>query len=106
MNVKLHMGEHEGEITIPSEGTPKSPTKLLYILIIVAFIGLLSSSIINGGISKECEEISNREPEDRLPYEGYGCGYVEMMELCCVIIPLVFSFILLLMRFKGKVKEE
>ena len=56
------MGEPEDEITIPSEGTPKSPTKLLYILIIVAFIGLLSSSIINGGISKECEEISNREP--------------------------------------------
>ena len=55
---------------------------------------------------KDCEEISNREPEDRLPYEGYGCGYVEMIELCCVIIPLVFSFILLLMRFKGKVKEE
>ena len=100
------MGEPEGEITISPEGTPKSPTKVLYFLIIVAFIGLLSSSIISGGMSQDCEEISNREPEDRLPYEGYGCGYIEMIELCCVIIPLVFSFILLLMRFKGKVKEE
>ena len=106
MNVKLHMGEHEGEITIPSEWAPYSPPKLLYILLLVAFIGFLWSSSIEGGMSEDCEEISNREPEDLEPYEGYGCGYVEMIDLCCVIIPLLFSFILLLMGFKGKVKEE
>ena len=100
------MDTKEGEIAIPSEWAPYSPPKLLYILLLVAFIGFLWSSSIEGGMSEDCEEISNREPEDRLPYEGYGCGYVEMIELCCVIIPLVFSFILLLMRFKGKVKEE
>ena len=100
------MDTKEGEIAIPSEWAPYSPPKLLYILLLVAFIGFLWSSSIEGGMSEDCEEISNREPEDRLPYEGYGCGYVEMIDLCCVIIPLVFSFILLLMRFKGKVKEE
>jgi hypothetical protein len=88
------MSTNEGEITISPEGTPKSPTKVLYFLIIVAFIGLLSSSIISGGMSQDCEEISNREPEDRLPYEGYGCGYIEMIELCCVILPLILAFIL------------
>ena len=100
------MGEPEGEITIPSEGTPKGPTKLLYILIIVAFIGLLSSSIINGGISEDCEEISNREPEDRLPYEGYGCGYVEIIELCCVILPLILAFILFFPIIEPHNEEE
>ena len=100
------MGEPEGEITIPSEGKPKSPTKSLYILIIVAFIGLLSSSIINGGISEDCEEISNREPEDRLPYEGYGCGYVEIIDLCCVILPLILAFILFFPIIEPHNEEE
>ena len=100
------MGTKEGEIVIPSESAPYSPPKLLYILLLVAFIGFLSSSSIEGGMSEDCEEISNREPEDLEPYEGYGCGYVEMIDLCCVIIPLIFSFILLLMGFKGKATEE
>ena len=100
------MSNKEGEIAIASEWAPYSPPKLLYIVILIAVIGLLWSSSIQGGMSEDCEEISNRDPEDLEPYEGYGCGYVEMINLCCVIIPLLFSFILLLMWFKGKATGE
>tara|TARA_B110001452_G_C14840093_1_gene293400 strand:+ start:129 stop:437 length:309 start_codon:yes stop_codon:yes gene_type:complete len=100
------MSNKEGEIAIASEWAPYSPPKLLYIVILIAVIGLLWSSSIQGGMSEDCEEISNRDSEDLEPYEGYGCGYVEMINLCCVIIPLLFSFILLLMWFKGKATGE
>ena len=90
----LHVGIKEGEIAISSEMEPYSPPKLLFILILVAVIGLLWSSSIQGGMSEDCEEISNRDPEDLEPYEGYGCDYVEMIELCCVILPLILALIL------------
>ena len=45
----LHVGTKEGEIASSSEMAPYSPPKLLFILILVAVIGLLWSSSIQGG---------------------------------------------------------
>lgn len=100
------MSTKEGEIAIPSEIAPESPQRLMYILLLVAFIGFLSSSSIERSMSDDCEEISNQEPEDLEPYEGYGCGYVEMIDLCCVIIPLILAFFLFLINIPHNEEEE
>ena len=58
MNVKKHMGEHEDEITISSNGWLSLPTKLALILLILPICYSFLSGIDVGSFTSEvdCED--------------------------------------------------
>ena len=94
------MGEHEGEITISSNGPSSLPTKLALILLIVPICYLVLSGIDVGQLTSELD-CDNPEKDPRCnskdPYDG---------QICCVIIPLLLSFVLFLSNISPHTEEE
>ena len=103
MNVKLHMGEPEGEITISSKVSSYRPPKLALILLFVAICGIfwgLELESRNDDLGVDCDN-----PETFVAYEGWGCDAASGLQICCGIIPLLLSFVLILRNISSYEKE-
>ena len=97
MNVKLHMDEPEGGITISSNGWLSLPTKLALILLILPICYSVLSGIDVGSFTSEvdCEDPVPEAWEttcDNSRKDSDG-------QFCCVIFPLFLSFVLFFHRF-------
>ena len=94
VNVKLHMGEPEGEVTISSKGRSSLPPILALFLLLVPICYLVLSGIDDVGqftSEVDCDEPVPEAWEDTCknskkdPYKG---------QFCCVIFPLLLVVIL------------
>ena len=97
------MGEHEGEITISSKASSYRPPKLALILLFVAicgfFLGLeLESRNDDNGV--DCDN-----PETFVALEGLACDAASGLQICCGIIPLLLSFVLILSNISSYEEE-
>ena len=104
MNVKLHMGEQEGEITISSKGSSYRPPKLALIFLFVAICGFFWGLEIDS--ENDDNGIDCDNPETFVGYEGLGCDAASGIQICCVIIPLLLSFVLILSNISSYEEEE
>ena len=94
------MGEPEGEITISSNGPSSLPKKLALMLLFLPICYFFLSGIDVGQLTSEldCDNPEN-EPlcNSKKPIDG---------QICCVIIPLLFSFVLFLSNISPPYEEE
>ena len=95
------MGEHEGEITISSNGPSSLPTKLALILLILPICYSVLSGIDVGSFTSEvdCEDPVPEAWEatcDNSRKDSDG-------QFCCVIFPLFLSFVLFLLPLLSKI---
>ena len=96
------MGEHEGEITISSNGPSSLPQKLALILLILPICYSVLSGIDVGSFTSEvdCEDPVPEAWEttcDNSKKDSDGGQF------CCVIIPLFLSFVLFLLPLLSKI---
>ena len=93
MNVKLHMGEQKGEITISSKGSSYRPPKLALILLFVAICGFFLGLELESRNDENGVDCDN--PETFVALEGFGCDAASGLQIYCGIIPLLLSFVLI-----------
>ena len=98
------MGEPEGEITISSKGSSYRPPKLALILLFVAICGFFWGLEIDSENDDNGVDCDNPETFDG--YECLGSDADSVIQICCVIIPLLFSFVLILSNISSYEEEE
>ena len=98
------MGEHEGEITISSNGPSSLPTKLALILLILPICGFFWGLEIDSENDDNGIDCDNPETFDG--YECLGSDVASVIQICCVIIPLLLSFVLILSNISSYEEEE
>ena len=103
MNVKLHMEEPEGGITISSKGSSYRPPKLALILLFVAICGFFWGLEIDSENDDNGIDCDNPETFDG--YECLGSDVASVIQICCVIIPLLLSFVLISRNISSYQKE-
>ena len=95
------MGEHEGEITISSNGPSSLPIKLALILLILPICYSVLSGIDVGSFTSEvdCEDPVPEAWETTCNNSNKDSDG----QFCCVIIPLFLSFVLFLLPLLSKI---
>ena len=102
MNEKLHMSETEGEVIISSDGPSSLPTKLALILLILPICySILLAGIDVGSFTSEvdCEDPVPEDWETTCNASSKDSGG----QFCCVIIPLLLSFVLFSLPLLSKI---
>ena len=97
------MGKPEGEITISSKGSSYRPPKLALIFLFVGICGFfwgLELESRNEDLGIDCDN-----PETFVGYEGLVCDADSVIQICCVIIPLLLSFVLILSNISSYEEE-
>jgi hypothetical protein len=97
VNVKLHMGEPVDEIIIPSNGPSPLLEKLALILLILPICYSVLSGIDVGSFTSELD-CENPENDNRCNSNRDSSG-----QFCCVIIPLLLSFVLFSASLSSKI---
>ena len=98
------MGKHQGEIIISSKKPSYRPPKLALILLFVAICGFFGGSEIDSDNDDSGIDCDNQDTY--VGYEGLGCDAASAIQICCVIIPLFLSIVLLLLSAPHNEEEE
>lgn len=103
------MGEDKDGVIISSRAWNSKVSKLVSILLLVALIGFIINLHPSMEETDTCKELAE-DPTPDAGLAGYGCGMQEALSqainLCCVIIPLICSFILLIISVPLNEEEE
>jgi hypothetical protein len=100
----FHMGENQGEIIISTKESSYQPPKLALFLLFVAICGFFWGSEIDSDNDDSGIDCDN--PDTYVGYEGLGCDAASAIQICCVIIPLFLSIVLLLLTVPHNEEEE
>ena len=98
------MGKHQGEIIISSKKPSYRPPKLALILLFVAICGFFWGSEIDSDNDDSGIDCDNQDTY--VGSEGLGCDAASAIQICCVIIPLFLSIVLLLLSAPHNEEEE
>lgn len=102
MNEKLYMSEPAGEVIISSDGPSSLPTKLALILLVLPICYSVLSGIDVGSFTSEvdCED---PVPEAWETTCNASNKDNDGGQFCCVIIPLLLSFVLFSLPLLSKI---
>ena len=101
VNLKLHMGEPEDEITISSDGPSSFPTKLALFFL---FVAICYSALAGIDVGSFTSEIDCDDPVPEAWEETCNNSKKDSSgQFCCVIIPLFLSFVLFLLPLLSKI---